>query len=60
MIRDIIVHVDALGTEVTVVIHWKDDVHIELRLPRRSRDQNTTFASEEIVEAVRVLITLLH
>jgi hypothetical protein len=41
LIEEIIVDVDSTAGEVIVIIHWKGEVHTELRLPRRrtpSRD----------------------
>ncbi|MGH8846722.1 MAG: recombinase family protein [Polaromonas sp.] len=55
LIRDVVVDVEATGTEVVVAIHWKGGVHTELRLPRRRRGQNSTHTSKEAIEAVRVL-----
>jgi hypothetical protein len=37
------------------IIYWKGGVHTELRLQRRRRGQNSSHASKEAAEAVRVL-----
>jgi len=55
LIEEVVVDVDGEAGEIILVIHWKGGVHTELRLPRRRRGQNSSQASPEIVEAVRVL-----
>ena len=55
LIQEVVVDVDAEAGEIILVIHWKGGVHTELRLPRRRRGQNSSQASTEMIEAVRVL-----
>jgi DNA invertase Pin-like site-specific DNA recombinase len=55
LIEEVVVDVDGEAGEIILVIHWKGGVHTELRLPRRRRGQNSSQASPEIVEAVRML-----
>jgi len=55
LIEEVVVDVDGEAGEIILVIHWNGGVHTELRLPRRRRGQNSSQASPEIVEAVRVL-----
>lgn len=55
LIHEVVVDVDAEAGEIILIIHWKGGVHTELRLPRRRRGQNSSQASTEIIEAVRVL-----
>jgi DNA invertase Pin-like site-specific DNA recombinase len=55
LIHEIVTDVDAQAGEVILVIHWKGEVHTELRLPRRRRGQSSGHTSKEIIDAVRVL-----
>lgn len=55
LIREIVADVDAEADKVILVIHWKDGVHTELRLPRRRRGQNRCHARTETTDAVRIL-----
>jgi hypothetical protein len=55
LIREIVVDIDELTSEVVLLIHWKGGVHTPLRLPRRRRGQSSGHTSKDIVEAVRVL-----
>jgi DNA invertase Pin-like site-specific DNA recombinase len=55
LIHEVVVDVDAAAGEIILMIHWKGGVHTELRVPRRRRGQNSSQASIEIVDAIRVL-----
>jgi DNA invertase Pin-like site-specific DNA recombinase len=55
LIREIVVDIDEVTSEVVLLIHWKGGVHTPLRLPRRRRGQSSGHTSKDIVEAVRVL-----
>jgi DNA invertase Pin-like site-specific DNA recombinase len=55
LIQEVVVDVDAAAGEIILTVHWRGGVHTELRVPRRRRGQNSSQASTEIVEAVRVL-----
>jgi hypothetical protein len=55
LIQEVVVDVDAQVGEIILIIHWKGGVDTELRLPRRRRGQNSSQASTETIEAVRVL-----
>jgi DNA invertase Pin-like site-specific DNA recombinase len=55
LIQEVVVDVDAAAGEIILTVHWRGGVHTELRVPRRRRGQNSSQASTEIIEAVRVL-----
>lgn len=55
LIQEIIVDVDAVASEVVLVIHWMGGIHTELRVPRRRRGQNSTHTAPDTLDAVRVL-----
>ena len=55
LIQGVVVDVDAAAGEIILTVHWRGGVHTELRVPRRRRGQNSSQASTEIIEAVRVL-----
>jgi hypothetical protein len=47
--------VDAVTSEIVLVIHWKGGLHTEVHVPRRRRGQNATQTARETVDAVRAL-----
>jgi hypothetical protein len=55
LIEEVVVDTDAVGGEITAVVHWKGGVHTELRMPRRRRGHSRAHTPKETVEAVRVL-----
>jgi len=55
LIQEVVVDVDAAAGEIILTVHWRGGVHTALRVPRRRRGQNSSQASTEIIEAVRVL-----
>lgn len=55
LIHEIVVDVDAVASEIVLVIHWMGGVHTEMRVPRRRRGQNSTHTAPETLEAVRAL-----
>lgn len=55
LIEGVLVDVDSSQGELLLTIHWKGDVHTELRLPRRRRGQCSTQTPHELIEAITVL-----
>ena len=55
LIHEVIVDVDDLAGEIVLVIHWKGNLHTEVRVPRRRRGQSSFQTAPEIVSAVRSL-----
>jgi DNA invertase Pin-like site-specific DNA recombinase len=55
LIREIVVDVDTIASEVVLVIHWAGGVHTQLRVPRRRRGQNSSHTAPETLDAVRSL-----
>ena len=58
LIQEVVVDVDTQAGEILLSIHWKGGVHTELRLPRRRRGHNRQHTSQDIVEAVRMLVRI--
>jgi hypothetical protein len=57
LIEEVIV--DAEGSEIQAVIHWKGGVHTELTVRRRRRGQHGKATSKDTVDAVRILSLIL-
>ncbi len=57
LIEEVIADVDTSASEVVLHIHWKGDLHTEVRLPRRRRGQ-MNHTSKDVVAAVRSLARL--
>jgi DNA invertase Pin-like site-specific DNA recombinase len=55
LIDEVIVDLDTAANEVVLMIHWKGDLHTEIRVPRRRRGQNSTNTSPATLDAVRAL-----
>ena len=55
LIEEVLVDVDSSQGELILTLHWKGDVHTELRLPRRRRGQCSTQTPRELIEAITVL-----
>jgi hypothetical protein len=55
LIHEVIVDVDDSAGEIVLVIHWKGNLHTEVRVPRRRRGQSSFQTAPEIVSAVRSL-----
>jgi len=55
LIHEVIVDVDDSAGEIVLVIHWKGNLHTEVRVPRRRRGQRSFQTAPEIVSAVRSL-----
>jgi DNA invertase Pin-like site-specific DNA recombinase len=55
LIDEVVVDLDTAANEVVLIIHWKGDLHTEIRVPRRRRGQNNTQTAPATLEAVRAL-----
>ena len=55
LIEGILVDVDSVAGEASLVIRWQGSIHTELRVRRRRRGQNRFHTSPDIVEAVKAL-----
>lgn len=55
LIEEVIADLDGGGGEVVLVIHWKGDIHTEVRLQRRRRGQSSGDTPVETIQAVRTL-----
>lgn len=55
LIHEVIVDVDNVACEIVLLIHWKGDVHTEVRVPRRRRGQNSSHTAPATLDAIRLL-----
>jgi DNA invertase Pin-like site-specific DNA recombinase len=55
LIEEVVADVDGSAGEVILIIHWKGDIHTEVRLPRRRRGQSSSDTPVETIQVVRLL-----
>jgi DNA invertase Pin-like site-specific DNA recombinase len=55
LIHEVVAEIDPAAGEVILVIHWKGDVHTELRVPRRRRGHCSPTPGQ-VIDVVRILV----
>jgi hypothetical protein len=60
LIEEVIADVEGSAGEVILIIHWKGDIHTEVRLRRRRRGQSSSDTPVETIQAVRTLALICN
>jgi hypothetical protein len=55
LIEEVVADVDGSAGEVILIIHWRGDIHTEVRLTRRRRGQSSSDTPVETIQVVRML-----